>query len=246
MGRRWRIHLDEAGIAPGRRLDLPRAEAHHVFRVLRLRAGQRVSLFDGAGGEWWATVTRSAAEGVSVEVGPPILEPVESPLELELFQGWCEPSRMEWVLQKGTEIGVAAMHPVATEPGRPLSAKRLQRWRRIVVEAAKQCGRRRLPAVDPVDHFPDPDGATLALLLDAGPGAEPLSRRLAGPAPARVWLAVGPAGGLSDEGKSGMSAAGWRRTGLGPRVLRAETAGLAAAAVVLHRWGDLGRDGSER
>jgi 16S rRNA (uracil1498-N3)-methyltransferase len=241
MSRRWRVHLDPAGLRPGARVDLPSVEAHHVQRVLRLRPGQRLSAFDGAGREWWATLIDVTDAAVTVEIDEEITAPVEAPIPVTLFQSWCEPVRMEWALQKGTELGLAALHPVCGRTSRgAASPNRLRRWRRIVAEACKQCGRRRLPRVEPLETFPDPDSGTLAILLDPSPGALPLGRLLEGVAPRPVWLAVGPAGGLSAETVGRLVAVGWRRGTLGPRILRAESAGLAAAAIVLHRWGDLG------
>jgi len=170
-------------------------------------------------------------------------EPVESPLELRLFQGLCRAERMDWLVQKATEIGVSAIHPVRTARSeRPRApGKRLERWRRIAVEAAKQCGRRRLPEIAPRDDLPTPaQGESRPLLLDPGSGSRALGTLLSELSPAPVWLAVGPEGGFTDDETARWSAAGWLRAGIGPRTLRAETAGLVAAALILHAWGDLG------
>jgi 16S rRNA (uracil1498-N3)-methyltransferase len=123
-----------------------------------------------------------------------------------------------------------------------LTDRKLARLRRIVLEAAKQSGRRRVPVVEPVPTLPQAVGGdTLALLLDPAPGGTPLYRiceRVERP-PRTVWLAVGPEGGFDDE----VAPAGWQPALLGPRTLRSETAGLVAASIVLHLWGDLGPAG---
>jgi 16S rRNA (uracil1498-N3)-methyltransferase len=239
---RWRVFLSDVDPAPGEQIELPREEAHHVRRVLRLRDGERLSVFDGAGREWWARLTHAGRDSGSVTIAEPIATPVECQFEVSLYQGWCEPARMEWVLQKGTELGLASIHPLTPpDSRRPPSAQRMRRWRRIAVEACKQSGRRRLPRIDPLDEPPPPPGAgTLALLLDPGAGVAPLAAQLPGSAPERVWLAVGGAEGWGASTVERLAGAGWIRTSLGPRVLRAETAGLVAATIVLHRFGDLG------
>ena len=171
------------------------------------------------------------------------LDSVEPRLELTVFQGLCRNERMEQVIQKCTELGVAAVHPVSTRrsDGPPPGAKRLRRWQRVAVEAAKQSGRRRVPAVDPRETPPRPDSDDLlAILLDSAADAPPLGRLLTGKPARRVWLAVGPESGLEPDEVARWCAEGWRRAGLGPRTLRTETAGLVAASIVLHLWGDVG------
>jgi 16S rRNA (uracil1498-N3)-methyltransferase len=121
----------------------------------------------------------------------------------------------------------------------PPSPSRLSRYERIVMEACKQCGRRVLPAMT-LGALSPPDAGVLAILLAHGEGVAPLRAVLAGPKAAEVWLAVGPEGGFSDDEIEAAVASGWRRASLGPRVLRTETAGAIASALVLHTWGDLG------
>ena len=225
----------------GARADLDPEESHHVARVLRARAGDDLSVFDGRGGEWDATVEAVAGDRVTVRVGAPVTDPVEPPIRIVLHQALVRPEKLEWVLQKGTELGVASFRLLATERGeRAPSASRLTRYERITLEACKQSGRRVVPAVEPAASPARPGADVIALVLDTSPQAPPLGSVLAGAPPAEVWIAVGPEGGWTGEELAGLDAHGWRRASLGPRTLRTETAGAIAAAIVLHAWGDLG------
>ena len=227
--------------APGDRVALDADESHHVARVLRLKAHDALAVFDGQGGEWSATIETATRDAVTVVVGAPRAGLVEPSLKVVLFQALARPEKLEWVLQKGTEVGVSAFHLVPTdrvEVPSP-SPARLQRYARIVMEACKQSGRRRLPQLD-LDSLGRPPDTVVAVALAQAAGAEPLGALLDGPAPAEVWLAVGPEGGFSDDERNALQALGWRLGSLGPRVLRTETAGVVAAAIVLNAWGDLG------
>ena len=224
-------------------------EARHLARVLRLAPGARVALCDGRGGRW---------EGRLVAAGPPAevadlepLPPNEPPLEVEILQALIKGERWEWVLEKGTELGVSRFRPVyarrsvARIPG-PKIAARTERWRRVAAAAVKQCERGRVPRVDPpVDlagaiealGTPGPGEARIvwAERLPGAPGAD-------GPAaPGRVILAVGPEGGWDPGDRELLEAAGFVARPLGPRVLRAETAAVAGVVWAMARWGDLER-----
>jgi 16S rRNA (uracil1498-N3)-methyltransferase len=241
MGRLWRVHHPGAADAEGRLLDLEAHEADHVRRVLRLRPGDALGVFDGAGREWRASLVRCDATAVTVRLDEPRSAPVESPLPLALFQGECRPERLDWVVQKATEIGVSELRIVAGVTGRPRGpGDRLSRWRRIAVEACKQSGRRRLPLIELAAELPPVEPGTLGLLLDPLDGGAALGAVCAGHAPARVWLAVGAEEGFDAGRRSAALERGWRLAGLGPRTLRSETAGLVAAAIVLHLWADVG------
>lgn len=243
MARLWRAFHPELPAEAGAEVELSAEEAHHVGRVLRLGPGESVSLFDGAGREWEARILAAPRPRIVVRLERECVEPVEAPLDLHLYQGLCRSERMDWLVQKATEIGVSAIHPVPTARSEPARkpGKRLERWRRIAVVAAKQCGRRTLPEIVPRDDLPAAGGGEgPALLLHPAPQARPLGSLLDGPAPGRVRLAVGPESGFADEEAARWSDAGWILAELGPRTLRAETAGLVAAALILHAWGDLG------
>jgi 16S rRNA (uracil1498-N3)-methyltransferase len=209
--------------------------------VLRLRAGDELAVFDGRGGEWGATVEEVARDRVTVVAGAPREGDPEPRLRVTLFQARVRPERLEWVFQKGTEIGVAAFRIVDAERSEAAapSAGRLDRYRRVVLEACKQSGRRRVPELAE-GAIAAPAAGTLALLLDGGPGTPPVGHALRGASPPEVWIAVGPEGGFTPEEVVAAGDAGWTRASLGPRTLRTETAGAVAAALVLHRWDDLG------
>lgn len=228
---------------------LSRDESHHVTRVLRLKPGDPLAVFNGRGREWQGVLQSIHGDGARVRLGAEIHGVTDPRLEVVLFQGLCRAERMEWVIQKATEVGVAGFRPIGAEraEARPPGLERLQRWRRIALEACKQCGRRTVPEIAEPGAFPcEPPEGGLALMLTVGSGVRPLSDLVSGPRPERVWVAVGPEGGFSDAEIELHTSGGWLAAGLGPRTLRTETAGVVAATIVLHAWGDLGgREGPE-
>jgi 16S rRNA (uracil1498-N3)-methyltransferase len=250
MARTWRIHHPELPAFAGASFDLTGDEARHAVRVLRLRAGERIAVFDGRGSEWHAAIERCDRGRVTVKLETPVTGVVDPALEIVLFQGLCKPDPMAWLVQKATEVGISAVLPfISGRAGRlAVTEQRLARWRRIAVEACKQSGRRRVPRVEVCQALPvPPTPGPLGLLLDPEPGAMPLADHcaaLAGP-PRSVWLAVGPEGGFAPGEVASWVEQGWRRAGLGPRTLRADTAGLVAASILLHRWSDLGSGSAE-
>ncbi len=222
-------------------------EAHHMVKVFRARPGEVVGLFDGTGRRWRGVV---ACVGTTVRVER--LEPLpenEPSLEIHLVQAVPKGERWEWILEKGTELGVSVFHPVVTRRTvvrvpRHKAAARQGRWQRIAEAAVRQCERGRIPRVEPLR---DLAGALQTL---GPPGSD--ERRIvwsersgcalpAGPEPGprRVVLAVGPEGGWDPEELGCLERAGFVRAGLGPRILRSETAALVGVAVVQARWGDL-------
>ena len=240
-----RLYVDSPLAAAGR-ITLPESAARHVSRVLRLGAGDALTVFDGRGGEYRAMLVRVSRGGVEVEVGAHDPVDRESALAVELGQGLCKGDRMDLVVQKATELGVKTIRPVVCErtvvkldPAR--AERRVAHWRAIAVHAAQQSGRTRVPEVADIGDL----GAWLAG-ADAGP-ALVLSPRagaslsgLPPPAPARpVRLLVGPEGGLSPREVERAGAAGFAGLRLGPRVLRTETAALVALAALQACWGDL-------
>lgn len=239
MSDRIRRAFLPAARAAGDRMDLDPEESHHAARVLRLKPGDALNVFDGAGREWAATIDAATKDRVTVVVGPEVTGRIEPPLRIVLCQANVRPEKLEWVLQKGTEIGVAAFRIFMSErvEAPPPSPARLTRYGRILLEACKQSGRRVLPSLT-VGELDAPGAEAVAIVL-AGRSA-PLAAILAGSPPAEAGIAVGPEGGLTDAEVSSLTERGWRAGSLGPRVLRTETAGAIAAAVVLHTWGDLG------
>lgn len=229
------------------KIDLPDAAAHHVARVLRLKAGQPLTLFDGRGGQYAAVIGSVDGRRVQAEVGAHEAVERESPLQLTLVQAVSRGKRMDYTLQKAVELGVNRIVPLLSErcqvrlgTGGKIAAK-LDHWRGIMIAACEQSGRNRLPEIDcplSLAEWLAGDGAHgLRLLLD--PDAERGLREL--PAPeADVSLLAGPEGGFSQAECEAAVAAGCVAVGLGPRVLRTETAAPAAITACQALWGDLG------
>jgi len=222
-------------------------ESHHISRVLRLAAGAAVRLFDGRGGEWECSVTSADPDGVRVLVHAAAANQVEPLTRLTLMQSACRVDRLEWVLQKGTEIGVSEFILVETAASDLLrtTASKRARWDRIILEACKQSGRRTVPtlngpvALEALAAKVEPAaGPALVLHPAENAGSVAAVTGISGNEPVR--LLVGPESGLGDEEVGLLCRRGWQPVGLGPRILRTETAGLVAAALILASRGDLG------
>jgi len=232
----------------GDRVRFDAAEAHHLARVLRLRAGAVVEAADGAGRVYTFRLEAvGAREARGVVVGEAAVKR-ESPCAITLAQAVLKGERMTWLVQKATELGVARIVPLQTARtvARAAGHEGRRRWERVAREAVKQCGRAVVPAIDAPRLF----GEALAeavghdavwLLWEGGGTPVAILAREAG-RPRRLWLFVGPEGGFSDDEVARAKAAGAALAGLGPRILRAESAGLAALALCQHRFGDLGAE----
>jgi 16S rRNA (uracil1498-N3)-methyltransferase len=238
-----RLHV-EAGLAPGAQLELPDRAARHVA-ALRLRVGDRLVLFAGDGFEWRATLTALGRRGVQVAVHERRAASRESPLDITLAQGVCAADRMDLVLQKATELGVARIRPlVAQRSVVRLSQERQERreahWQNVVVAACEQCGRNVVPLVHPLttlrDYLGEAAGTDTGTRLVLSPLAEGTLRTLEIRAP--VTVLIGPEGGLTDEERSLAALAGFVPARFGPRILRTETAPLAAIAALQVLHGD--------
>lgn len=239
-----RIFVD-AALTVGQELTLPAEAANHVQRVLRLRAGAPLVLFNGRGGEYPATLLRADREATSARIDTHHADDRESPLRLTLLQGVSRGERMDTIVQKATELGVTRIQPLLTEYSvvkldAEAAAKRRTHWRAVAVGASEQCGRNRVPEVAAVADF--------AAALSAAPAEPGLRIVLAPDAPqslaetargASLSLLVGPEGGLSGRELMLAGRAGFIACRLGPRVLRTETAPLAALAVLQALLGDL-------
>ncbi|HET7359855.1 MAG TPA: 16S rRNA (uracil(1498)-N(3))-methyltransferase [Rhodanobacteraceae bacterium] len=243
--RRIRIHV-ELALAEGADIVLPAAAAGHVARVLRLAAGDGVTLFNGDGNDYAAELVTVDRRAVTARVQAVQAVANESPLALTLAQGLARGEKMDLVVQKATELGVARIVPLLSERSEvrldsARSDKRLQHWRAIAAGACEQCGRARVPAIAApraLDEWAgslDGDGVLrLALLPDARHGPRGLAVPSAG-----AILVAGPEGGLGDRDVATLRAAGFAGLRLGPRILRTETAGLAALAALQALYGDL-------
>jgi 16S rRNA (uracil1498-N3)-methyltransferase len=292
-----RVYVDEPLMA-GTSCFIGGSAANHIARVLRLREGDTLTLFDGRGGEYGARLAGFRKDAVQVDVKEHRDVERESALDLTLVQGISRGERMDWVMQKATELGVRRIVPMFTERSvvkldDRQSEKKLQHWRGIVIAACEQCGRNRVPEVtapmnfyeairasggsaetsrargaaatadagaatsvavaradtaaanagpaasaDPANGALSDDSATTAparLLLS--PQAALRTRDL--PRPSRVILLIGPEGGLADNEEEAAVKAGFNPVQLGPRILRTETAAIAALAALQHDFGDL-------
>ncbi len=232
------------GLAPGATVDLPAEASHHAMRVLRLDEGDAVALFDDRGGEWRARLLRA---GPALRAALETFDAVDRvpPLTVNLVQGVPAADKMDWIVQKTTELGVATIRPVAAKRSVvKLSGERLERrgrhWQQVAVAACEQCGRNRVPVVAPLLDLPQylglaPQENEVRLLL--APGAERPLREMVRPA-GPVTLLVGPEGGFDEGEMRAAMTAGFSPLSLGPRVLRTETAGVAALAAIMALWGD--------
>jgi len=219
----------------GEVLDLPESAARHV-QVLRLQPGGEVTLFDGTGGEWSATVERMGRSDVAVRVGSHSGVEREPGVAVHLALGVPANERMDWLVEKAAELGVASLQPLVTERSvLRLSGDRARKkqahWQAIAAAACEQCGGNRVPVVHPLADFADwtpPDGLAKRMLSLHAEARPLLGARLDAP----LLLLSGPEGGLSPREQERALAAGFEPVTLGPRVLRAETAPLAALAAL--------------
>ncbi len=230
-------------LAAGSNIDLPPEVAHHADRVLRLKAGDAITLFNGDGSEF-PSVLLSLGKSARAELGPRLEPARESPLKLTLVQSLAAADKMDWVLQKAVELGVAGFKPVSSTRSvvklvGDRAEKRVEHWRHIVAAACEQCGRNVLPSVADLQTLsrhlaaPAPAGTLRLFLSPTAPA------RLSDlPRPAAVELLVGPEGGFTDAEEECARVVGYQPVRLGPRVLRTETAGLAALAALQLQWGD--------
>lgn len=236
-----RIHC-ELKLGPGAQFALAPEAAQHVAKALRLKAGDALVVFDGRGGEYEATIQRIEKDRVDVKTGAWREADLEPPLAVGLVQGVPEADKMDWIIQKATELGVAWIQPVTCERSvvrlsGERAARRESHWQRVAIAAAEQCGRSRVPDVRPTLAFVNwvaLDEHPARWLLD--PQGPPLAGRAAPQAP--FELVVGPEGGLSERERDLALSRGGESVGLGPRVLRTETASLAALAAIHALWGD--------
>jgi 16S rRNA (uracil1498-N3)-methyltransferase len=226
----------------GRTLELDANAAHHATRVLRLNLGDAVTLFDGTGGEYEATLVRADKRGATVRIERFVPVERESPLALTLAQAIAASDAMDSALRKATELGVAAIQPLVTARSAPLpegerGEKRITHWRQVAAGAAEQSGRNRIPALAPpraiAEWLAAWPGAGIVLLPDA---SQPLAAVALPAAP--IAIVIGPEGGLDSREGAAAIARGFTAVRLGPRVLRVDTAVAAAIAVAQATWGD--------
>lgn len=269
------------GAASGALIDLAEPQCHYLGRVLRLRRGASLQVFDGDGRRFAAELTALEARRGNVQVGAPLPALADGPLQITLVQGLSAADRMDWTIEKAVELGVTTIVPLACERSQvrldaARAARRHEHWQRLIVAACMQCGRDRLPRLLPVVELADapaagedwssaiakagaggqsersdesagapkcPDASRLLLAVpEQMPDALPLSRwqppAPPGAAPLAVTLVVGPESGFGDHEIALLRQRRFTPVTLGPRVLRTETAGLAAMAALQVKFGD--------
>lgn len=239
-----RIYTDSP-LSAGVTAELDDNAAQHVGRVLRMQPGQELRLFNGDGQDYPATITAAGKKQVEVNVGTPEPNPTESPLEIVLGQTLSKGDRMDYAVQKAVEMGVTRIVPLTTERcdvklKGDREDKRLRHWQSVAVSAAEQCGRARVPDILPVmsvsewlEHTRDCD---VRLVLHHR--TEHALKAII--PPQRLALMIGPEGGLTPEEITQAEQEGFLPVALGPRVLRTETAPVAAMALCQYLWGDIG------
>ncbi|MDD2885637.1 MAG: 16S rRNA (uracil(1498)-N(3))-methyltransferase [Dechloromonas sp.] len=237
-----RFYCREA-LSPGAHLELPEPVARHAVRVLRLPPGAVMVLFDGRGGEYLAHIQRIERDRVYAELADWREIERESPLPITLVQALQAGDKMDFTIQKAVELGVRDVVPVESRRSvlrlsGERAAKRVAHWQGVAASACEQCGRNQVPLVAPLERLENwlarPAPAVLRLML--APDAEESLADLQEPGP--VQLLIGAEGGLDPQEVLAARQAGFRAVRLGPRVLRTETAGLAALAVMQALWGD--------
>lgn len=241
-----RLYLS-GDLAPGCFCALSPSQSHHAVRVLRLKRGDRVMLFNGDGAEYAAVVAEAGEERCTLEVTAREAVDREAPFSVTLAQAVASGERMDYTIQKAVELGVSAIQPLETRRSivrlsAERAAKRMAHWQGVVIAACEQCGRNRVPRVLPLTRLDaylytgtlQPAAGQRLLLSPRSP------RRLRdlGPPAGSVVLLAGPEGGFDLEEEQAAERSGFLPVRLGPRVLRTETAAVATLAAIQALWGD--------
>ena len=244
--------LADQPLDEGADIRLPEPAARHARAVLRLKPDSQVVVFDGRGRAHDARVLRATKNGTWVRVGERLLvDDVEPPLRVTLALGISRGERMDLAVQKAVELGVADIQPLLTERSvvrldAERAARRLEHWQGVAIGACEQCGRNRVPEVAPVSRLDEwlvgIQGGTLRLMPDprAARGLNALDTTLSPEDARSIVLLIGPEGGLGEAERALARHHGFTGVRLGPRVLRTETAVIAALTAVMVLWGDLG------
>ena len=243
---RHRFYAQQSNIT-GSSIRLDADESHHLTRVLRIAPGARVFVFDGEGVEYECEVARVAKREVELNLLWRLDDVVESPLRLTLAQALIKGDKFDWVIQKATELGMTRIVPLITDHSDIKRAgeradQRMQRWRRISLEALKQCGRRKLVEIcepSPLDDFCESSSREACLIFSerGGKNLREVSAKLQGID--RLSLCVASEGGWSERELLKAEAAGFIPVNLGSRILRTETAAIAVVTLAQHLFGDL-------
>ncbi len=237
-------------ITVGQIIELSTENKHHAARVLRLRKGDAITLFNGHGGEFSAHIENISKSSTTVLIDTYHDIECESPLHIELAQAICVNEKMDWIIQKTVELGVTCIQPITTDRSivhlsDERSSKRLQHWQRIVISACEQCGRNHVPQILPLITLPEwlnqkkttqsKHDVCFMLSTTATEGLRDIPKPLAD---ANLALVIGPEGGFTQEEEAAILHTGFIPLRLGKRVLRTESAALAAIATIQALWGD--------
>lgn len=241
-----RVHVPDIA-ETGKQIVVRGDEAHHLLRVVRMRPGDPVRVFDGRGREWQATVAATGRDGLTLDLAGPVPPVPEPGIAITLGVGLLKGDQMDAVVRDATVMGVATIVPLATDhvvsPARAWRGDgAAARWRRVAIAAAAQCGRAVVPAIAPATTLTDlrdtcPADLTLACLEPAATDAPFADGWRSLPRPSSVLLLVGPEGGWSRAEVDALAAAGVHRVSLGPRTLRAQAAPAVALTLVWATWG---------
>ncbi len=231
--------------AVGQEFTLPDTTFRHAIQVLRLGVSEPLILFNGEGGEYLAQISNVNKRAASVLIDSFSALDTESPVHLTLVQAVIKPDKMDFALQKAVELGVNTIQPLITQRsviriGKEQADKKLQHWEGITVAACEQSGRTRMPAVSApltLERWLEMPFTGTRLIL--APGDFPRINALPSDLSTPIALVIGPEGGFTDEEVGSCVQAGVMPVSLGPRILRAETASIAALALLQHRFGDL-------
>jgi len=239
--RHSRLFLDTP-LTVGQSLELGAEAAHYLRTVLRLKKQQELIVFNGQGNEYRAEVSLVSRKSVVIQVLSKQIKDIESPLTIHLGLGISRSERMDWAIQKSVELGVCRITPLLTDrcvvkltdDKRQL---RLRHWQGIIQHAAEQSGRTRLPLLQPIQTLTDWVSEQTALCFFLDPYADK-SLATYTPEQHQVTLLSGPEGGFTDQERAYATEAGFIPVRLGPRILRTETAALAAISAIQSLWGD--------
>lgn len=236
-----RIYTEQALPASGE-VELDEGASHHILKVLRMQAGRPLILFNGDGSEYFAEIESAGKKLATVQVTGSKVVNTESPLHSHIAIGLSRGERFDLVLQKATELGVSEITPLFTERTEvKLAKERLEKkissWQKIITSACEQCGRNKVPTCHPpqsLDAFLAQELSGKKFVLHHRNSNKLLASEKVG----SVTLLIGPEGGLSEQEIEQANSAGFLNLALGPRVLRTETAPLAALSLMQHCWGD--------
>ena len=240
--RRIRCFVDMP-LQPGNLVGLPAEARAHLTKVLRLRDGDAITLFNGDGHDYPSHLVGAGA-GTSAQVVSRDAAVAETRLSITLVQGLARGEKMDWIIQKAVELGVTRIVPATTQRSEvrldaERAEKRLVHWRRVIESACEQCGRARIPTIDapgPLHAILDAIDAPLRVVLD--PEGDTRLADLATPYTASAAIAIGPEGGFDDHEIAAFARADWRRLRLGDRILRTETAGVVGVVALLAAVGE--------